>query len=93
MRDLQRAGADTAEVIVILTDQQGAYASLEHRSTDAFGIFVANAIDEYFPTCRWCLELAQESSLSQLECLPEGRNEAYGLWPRYASSDSRLTAV
>lgn len=85
VRDLRRAGADTAEVIVILTDQQGVYASLQHRSADAFGIFVSNAIDEYFPTCRWVLEIVNETSLSQLECLPENRNEAYGLWPRYVS--------
>lgn len=82
---LVKAGARTAEVVVILVDQKGHYASLDFRAPDSFGIFVANAIDEYFDNCRWVLEIVEESSLSQLECLPENRNEPYGLWPRFVS--------
>ena len=85
LADLNKAGVQNAEVIIILQDQQAAYASLYNRSVDSFAIFVTNAVDEFFPNTRWVSEIVEEGSLAKLECLPEDRSEAYGMWPRYVS--------
>ena len=78
--------------MIILQDQAGAYASLHNRSPDSFAIFVTNAVDEFFPGTRWVTEMVEESSLAKLECLPEDRSEAYGMWPRYVSGMAYLNS-
>jgi len=87
--DLQNAGAHVAESIIIISDYTGYFVNTTNRSLDSYAIFVANVVDEYFPTCRYVVEMIDEVSMSQLNHAPDG-NDPYSLWPQYAAGSVYL---
>jgi len=91
IEDLHAAGAQRAETVVILSDETGFFVQHANRSADAFAIFVANSVEEYFD-CRWVVEVVEEQSIRQLKT-PSRPNDPYALWPRYCSADVYIATM
>jgi len=88
---LTAAGAGHAETVVILSDETGFFVAHANRSVDAFAIFVANSVEQYF-TCRWVVEMQEEESIRQLKTASHA-NDPYAVWPRYAAADVYISTM
>jgi len=89
-KDLERARAHKAAVVIILCDSSGYFIENgQGRSVDTFAIFVANVVEKFFPSTRWVVELTDGHSMHFLSHRAHP-NDPHPVWPRYASGNVYL---
>jgi len=90
--DLEEAGAASAAVVTIFSDFTGYFSGREgqpanqsgSREVDRFATTVGCIVDCYFPSCKWVVELVDDS---YMRFLPEPAHllDPPNLWPQYCS--------